>query len=285
MSRRHNVCRDELARPYDPAWTRFADSEYLRGVLIRIEATPNGWRTDPEADDLVRYVGHRFAQLAIKHGFSPDDAMTAGFDALCSPAVRYGFDPWGVVVAAVTTTFRAWQFAEEALTSIETARRGNLAGCRAERFSEREVPVWERDPNFAVGLYTTPEPVDGPPIHKQAEVLAKLFVGHGWPAEQVIPAIEIVLRKLADAGSRPTTYEALRRQRHWRALTGLPASSWTGLLRVLLGTTRGRDLTDQSQGVLLRLALGDTLTHLMDDPMLNLMIAAASPNRKETCCG
>ena len=54
---------------------RFRDSEYLRAVLVRLCDTPDGWRTDPEADELIAYAGHRFTQLARKHGLQPDDAM------------------------------------------------------------------------------------------------------------------------------------------------------------------------------------------------------------------
>lgn len=287
MSRRHDhhthpdaARSNSVLAPFDPAWQRFADPECLRAVLIRIHNTPNGWNTDPDATDLVMWAGHRFAGLAAKHGLQAEDAMSAAFEAMRNPAARYGFDPWGVIVTAVATTLRAWQFADEALTSVETARRGNLSGCRAERFSERDLPVWERDPAFAVGFEHDQPAFDGPTVREQAERVADLFEAAGWDdRDQVTTAVEIVMRKLADHGCRPAALEALRRTRRWRAFTGLDARSWTGLVRILLGVPQGRDLTDTSRGVLLRLALGETLAHLAADEQLSAAIAAAKPAR------
>ena len=189
-----------------------------------------------------------------------------------------------MIVTAVATTFRAWQFADEALTSIDTARRGGLSGCRAERFCERDLPIWEHNPAFAVGF---PDEVAGESesdapasIPEQAHAIAALFVGCGWPHAATVVAIEVVLRKLADAGSRPSAYEALRRERRWRAITGLPATSWTALLRLLLGTPGG-ELTNPGKGVLLRLALGETITHLCGDEMLIGAVAQAAPAVEE----
>jgi hypothetical protein len=93
------------------------------------------------------------------------------------PTVRYGQDPWGVIVTAVATTFRAWQFGDEALTSVDIARRGGLTGCRAERFSERDLPVWKHDPNLAVPFDDIlDQPGDaGPTVYEQAQDVTALF--------------------------------------------------------------------------------------------------------------
>jgi hypothetical protein len=263
----------------DPRWDRFGDSEYLRGVLIRICATPDGWCTDPEADDLIRFAAARFTQLAVKHGLSPEDGMGVVFEAMRSPSVRYGQDPWGVIVHAVVTTMRAWQFADETLTSIDTARRGGLSGCRAERFSERDQDGWDRDPALAVDddLLGDESSEVGLSIPEQAIELAGLFTMWGWPGAATVTAIEIVLRKLADAGSRPTAFEALRRERRWRAITGLPAYSWMGVLRVVLGSPTGSAVSNSGKGVLLRLALDESLEALASDPVLTAMIRQATP--------
>jgi len=172
-----------LAVSLDSDLCPFADSEYLRRVLIRICNTDDGWNTDPEAEPLITYAADRFAQLAVKHHLEPADAMAACFEAMRNPSVRYGIDPWGVIVTAVATTFRAWQFADEALTSIDTARRGGLSGCRAERFCERDLPVWEHNPAFAIDF---PDTLDGEPesdapasIPEQAHAIAALFTTHG----------------------------------------------------------------------------------------------------------
>ena len=268
--------------PVDPAWSVFQDSEYLRRTLIRICSVEDGWRTDPEADDLVCFAADRFAQLAVKHGLEAADAMSAAFEAMRHPSVRYGQDPWGVIVTAVATTLRAWQFADEALTGIDTARRGGLTGCRAERFSERDLPRWEHDPNLAVGFNDTldqPDPT-GPSLHEQADDIAALFHLCGWPAEQTRIGVEVVLRKLADTGSRPAAYEALRRNRQWRAVTGLPAGAWTALLRLLLGSPNpGAAHTRKGRGILLLLALGETTADLAGDTDLATTIRATAPAR------
>jgi len=274
---------------------RFHDSETLRAALIRICNTPDGWRTDPEADELICYAAERFTQMAIKHGLAPEDAMSAVFEALRSPAVRFGMDPWGVVVTAVATTFRAWQFADEALTSIDTARRGGLSGCRADRFGEREQHSWQDDLAMSVDFIddlmerldgfdeadecADSEEPDPTPIWEQALDLADWLARLGWPRVNTLIAVEIVLRKLADAGSRPTCYEALRRERRWRAISGLPATSWTALLRLLLGTP-GDDVTPLGKGILLRQALGESLEHLAGDKDLIKTASQAAPLRK-----
>jgi hypothetical protein len=72
----------------------------------------------------------------------------------------------------------------------------------------------------------------------------------------------------------------LRRERRWRAISGLPATSWTGLLRLLLGTP-GDATTRIGQGVLLRWALGETITHLAGDKKLREAIAQAAPKARQ----
>jgi hypothetical protein len=245
----------------------------------------DAWRRDPEANELMLFAIERFGRLAVKHGLDADDGGSAAFEAMRNPSVIFGHDPWGVIVHAVNTTLVAWQFADEALCSAETARRGGLSGRRAERLSERDAAAWERHPAFA----TTDDPdhddggLDGArgagrSIREQAEALAGLFHSRGWPFEATLVAIEVVLCRLAEAGSRPAAYEQLRRERRWRAITGLPAASWTGLLRVLLGSPSDpRGLTAGGQGVLLRLALGQDMAELARDPELGALIDKARP--------
>ena len=263
----------------DPAdSTRFRESEDLRRVLLRICGTEDGWRTDPDAEPLLRYAADRFTHLAAKHGLEAEDALSAVFEVMRTPSVRYGRDPWAVVVTGVATMFRAWQFADEALTSLETARRGGLSGCCAERFSDRDVPIWELDPHLAVDLRDEPVPVAGPSIPDQARQITSLFTPHGWPPASTVVAVEVILRKLADAGSRPSAYEALRRDRRWRAVTGLPADAWTCLLRLILGTP-GQDVTNLGKGILMRIALGETGAHLRSDQELAQTIKVSAPGR------
>ncbi len=270
---------------FDPAWERFADSEYLRQVLLRIGSTQDGWRTDPEADDLVRYAADRFARLARKHGLEEADAMSVAFEALRSPTVRFtADDPWAVVVRAVATTMRAWQFADEALTSLDTARRGGLSGRRAERMSERDVACVDCDPVWIQP--GVPEPDDGwegPGVYEQAVRIARLLNRGGWPFESALLGVDVVLRKLAETGSRPACYEALRREARWRAMAGIPAPAWTGLLRLLLGVpSPDKALTPQGEGLLLRIALGEDVEA---DPQVAADVRALWPRDAEGVCG
>jgi hypothetical protein len=262
--------------------SRFADSEYLRHVLMRLHIKgADAWRTDPEADELIRYAIDRFAQLARKHGLEPDDAGSAAFEAMRNPSVFFGDDPWGVIVHAVTTTIEAWEFADEALCSIETARRGGLSGVTPERFSDRETPVWEYDHNFTVTDDQHREPWTGPSIAGQAEEIALLFAEHGWPLEATATAVEVILRRLAASGSRPAAYEALRKDKKWRAITDLPATSWTGLLRLLLGNPADPSgITSKGRGILLRLALGEDIDDLAHDKQLVGGIRLVTPGKQ-----
>ena len=255
--------------------SRFADSEYLRHVLMRLHIKGNdAWRHDPEADELIRYTIERFAQLARKHGLDPDDAGSAAFEAMRNPSVFLGGDPWGIIVHAVVTTLRACQFANEAICSVETARRGGLSGICPERFSDRETPIWEYDPHFSVNHHDDQDdgeccPWSGPSLGEQAEEIALLFAEQGWPLEATRAAVEVILHRLAQAGSRPACYEQLRRDKKWRAITDLPATSWTGLLRLLLGTPGDpRGITNKGRGILLRLALGEQIDDLAGDKEL-----------------
>jgi len=290
---------------------RFADSEYLRRVLIRVCNNPLGWQTDLEAEPLIVYAASRFTKLAVKHGLEPTDALAACFEAMRLPAVRFGDDPWGVITTAVATTFRATQFADEALVSVDTARRGGLSGHRVELFSEKDVPIWEHDPGFACylpdSLGEQPERhlPDQPPyrrvvdggdvvlagadhgeagwsIVEQAELLAGLFAEHGWDKAVVVVAIDSVMRLLAEYETRRQAYEALRRParaKYWRLFTGLSARSWTGLLRILLGTPGAPG--SQGNGLLWRVAVGETISQLGDDQLLVAAIVEASPDSRD----
>jgi len=241
----------------------------------------DAWRTDPEAEELLRFAIDRFADLARKHGLDPDDGGSAAFEAMRNPSVIFGDDPWAIIVHAVNTTLAAWEFADQALCSAETARRGGLTGCTPERFSDRETELWEYHPAFATTDEDDgPEPV-GLSIADQAEAIALLFAEYGWPLESTLTAVEVILRRLAQAGSRPAAYEQLRRDKRWRAITDMPPESWTGLLRLLLGTpTDLAGVTAKGRGILLRLALGETIDDLAADETLGNGIKLVTPGKR-----
>jgi|GEM_PF-193246 len=243
--------------------SRFADSEYLRGVLIHLhnEGT-DSWRTNPVANDLLEYLIDRFATLARKYGLEPDDGGSAAWEAIRQPSICTANDPWGQIVNSVQTTIRANHFANNALCSEQTARAGGLENFWAERFSDRETPVWQYHRAFVSEDYRD-DPNAG--IHYRAADIAAMFIDLGWP-QSTYQAIAVVLHKLADTGSRASAYEALRRDYHMQVLVELPRRAWTTLLRLLLGNPRDRhDVTDRGKGILLRLALGEAMLDLDGD--------------------
>ena len=264
--------------------SRFADSEYLRQVLMRLHVKGgDAWRTDPEANELMLFAIERFGRLAEKHGLEPDDGGSAAFEAMRNPSVIFGDDPWGIIVRAVNTTLAAWEFANDALCSVDTARRGGLSGCRAERFSDRENPLWEYHPAFATIDDSDDDLAEdaGPSIMEQAETIALLLNEHGWPLETATVATEIILFGLADAGSRPAAYERLRREKRPCVMTNLASANWTALLRLLLGDPSDwAGISNRGKGILLRLALDEPVDDLARDPELIRRIRQAAPGPK-----
>jgi hypothetical protein len=260
----------------------FADSEYLRHVLMRLHAKgDDAWRTDPEANELMIFAIERFGRLAEKHGLEADDGGSAAFEAMRNPSVIFGDDPWGIIVHAVNTTLAAWEFANDALCSLETARRGGLSGCCAERFSDRENELWEYHPAFAVtdnDDEDEPAEEDGPSITEQTETIVLLLNEYGWPLETAAIATEIILFGLADTGSRPAAYERLRREKRWCVMTNLAPATWTALLRLLLGDPSDwAGISNKGKGILLRLALEEDVDDLARDPELVGRIRLAAP--------
>ncbi|MDR2373269.1 MAG: hypothetical protein LBD77_04060 [Bifidobacteriaceae bacterium] len=255
-------------------------------MLIRLHAAgPDGWRLDREAEELMSHMAARFAALAAKHGLEAADGASAAFEAMVNPSVLTGRDPWAVIVRAVATSLRAWQFADEALCSIDTARRGGLSGRRVERFSERDDNVWDNHPALAV---TDADALEGEgaaglggpgwDVPGLARELARVLGPLGWPAEETFTACEIVLRRLGEAGSRPACYEQLRRDGRALGLSGLPAGSWTGLLRLVLGAPGDKKaLTGRGKGMLLRVALGESAESVAADPGFAAAARKAAP--------
>jgi hypothetical protein len=143
---------------------------------------------------------------------------------------------------------------------------------------EREEIPPDCDPVWA---WAAPEPTggwDGPSLYQQALRIATLLHRHGWPLDSALLCVEVILRRLADAGSRPSAYEALRRDRRWRSAAGIPADSWTGLLRLLLGSpSEAVAMTDQGKGLLLRIALDEDVEA---DPSVATAIADIAPDRR-----
>jgi hypothetical protein len=272
----------------------YTTGEGLRALLARLHAEgPGAWRTDPTAAKLMAYAADKYAALARKHGLDPWEAAGAAFDVMRTRSAREADDPWGVVTHAVRITCIAEERAQGLLCSTHQARRPHYSVFHdAERLSDRENPLDDYHPAFHI---TDPHPDDEHDengsvreVVEPAGVVtsasgavedAIAFVTVlGWPAQTARAAVEHVCHALARAGSRQSAFEVLRRDKHSRALLDLPGSSWTALLRALLGNPApGVAATSAGRGILLRLLIGETLPVLLHDDDLVLTVSLAAP--------
>lgn len=262
----------------------FRTSEGLRALLEHL--AEHGWRNNPQAKELLEFAAERFAPLARKHGLDVWEAASAAFDVMRTPAARKAADPWAVVTHAVRITCIYEERAQGLLCSVHQARRAHISAHHdPERFSDRETPLYEYHPAFQL---TDPHHHDQQgDVDVDASVQAavadatRLFVLLGWPEASARAGVDHVTNALARIGSRRGTYEALRRDKHARALLDLPAPAWTCLLRVLLGHPEpAYATTTAGRGILLRLLLGESLADLLGDDALVASIVRATPGRE-----
>jgi hypothetical protein len=219
----------------------FRTGEGLRALLTRLHAQGAGaWRRDPVAAELMAFTAEKYAALARKHGLDAWEAAGAAFDVMRTRAARTAIDPWAVVTHAVRITCIAEQRAQGLLCSTHQARRPQVSRFHdPERFSERENLLADYHPAFHVHDHhpdQQPDHEDTGLVSALVEDAVALFALLGWPEGTAAAAVGHVCDALARLGSRASAYEALRRDRHARALLDVPAVSWTGLLRVLLGS-------------------------------------------------
>ena len=246
------------------------------------------WRNDPVAAELMQHSADKYAALARKHGLDPWEAAAAAFEAMRAPSVRRADDPWAVITRAVQITCIAENRANGLLCSVHQARRPRYSSFHdAERFSDRENPLTDYHPAFRAEPFANDDgdgdddrgEVSGSTgVESAVEDTIALLCWYGWEPEVARAAVECICARLAESASRAGAYEALRRDRHARALLDLPAPSWYRLLRIILGTP---DLhlagTNAGRGVLLRLLIGDSLRHLLNDADLKVAIKIAAP--------
>lgn len=263
----------------------FRTSEGLRALLNRLHrAGARSWRSDPVAGELLAFAAEKYAALARKHGLDPWEAAGAAFDVMRTRAARSAADPWAVITHAVRITCIAEERAQGLLCSTHQARRPQVSHFHdPERFSDRENALADYHPAFHTH---DKHPGEDTSTAETASVLVAirdaimLFSLLGWPEGTARAAITHVCESLARLGSRSTAYEALRRDRHARALLDVPGPSWTALLRVLLGSGDGAySATRRGQGILLRLLIGHDLTDLLADEELVAVIVLAAPGR------
>lgn len=270
----------------------YTTAEGLRALLTRLhEEGPDAWRTDPTAAKLMAYAADKYAALARKHDLDRWEAVSAAFEVMRTRSAREASDPWAVVTHAVRITCIAEERAQGLLCSTHQARRPHYSVFHdAERLSDRENPLDDYHPAFHI---TDPLPDDEHGDEREAaaesagaqtsasraveDAIAFVTV-LGWPAQTARAAVEHVCHALARAGSRQSAFEVLRRDQHSRALLDLPGSSWTALLRALLGNPApGIAATSAGRGILLRLLIGETLPVLLHDDDLVLTVSLAAP--------
>lgn len=270
---------------------RFEDSEALRALLNRLhDAGRSAWRDDPEAAALMRHAADKYAALARKHGLDPWEAASAAFEAMRGAATRRAEDPWAVVTRAVQVTCIGEERGNGLLCSVHQARRPRYSVFHdAERFSDRENPLSEYHPAFHVDPFTAQEDEEAPAsepvttVASAVEDTIALFSLLGWEPETARAAVEYVTSRLAEAPSRASAFEGLRRDRQARALLDLPGASWTALLRIVLGTPDSSLAhTNAGRGVLLRLLIGEPLRALLMDDDLVLAAGLAAPGMERT---
>jgi hypothetical protein len=265
---------------------QFATSEGLRSVLTRIhDHGPEAWRTDPDAEGLMRFVIDRYRPLAASHHCSPEDAALPAFEAMRTDAVRRAKDPWAVVTRAVQLSLMAEQIGGDLLCSPSRSWRSSMRGWpRVARFCDTMIDGIEVPPGSP--LYgplraaTKRTAVDAPTEALEAcDMAVALFVALGWPHGVIRTAVEMVADRLIACGSRPTAHAYLRRDRSALAVLDIDRKCWASLLRLLLGNpSEDARHTTAGRGLLLRFLIGEPLVACLDDELLVAEISAAAPH-------
>ncbi|HBU03684.1 MAG TPA: hypothetical protein DEA70_04280 [Acidimicrobiaceae bacterium] len=270
----------------------FTTGEGLRALLNRLaEGGEDAWVHDPVARDLMEFAADKYRALARKHRLDTWEAVTAAFDAMQYRSTREANDPWAIIAHAVRITCVYEERAQGLLCSVHQARRAHVSAFHdPERFSERDTALADYHPAF----HTTdlrPSDLEPEPRDSLGSAQACMSAGSAaedaiamlclldWPTDTARAAVEHVCGALMKAGTRQSAYEALRRDRHARALLDLPRRSWAALLKALLGNPHPAYVaTSSGRGILLRLLLGETLDLLLRDDDLILALALAAPS-------
>ncbi|WP_147106559.1 hypothetical protein [Nesterenkonia populi] len=264
----------------------FQSSAGLRALLRRLHHTgPGAWENDAEAAQLMAFTAEKYAALARKHGLDPWEAASAAFDVMRSRSTREAADPWAVVTHAVRITCIAEERAQGLLCSVHQARRPHISAFHDPvRFSDRETPLTDYHPAFHT---TDHEPEDAEDTADGSVVTAartavedaiELFTLLDWHPRTARAGIEHICSALTRTSSRQAAYEALRRDKHARAVLDIPSESWTAMLKALLGhPDAAYAATNAGRGVLLRLLIGESLPMLLRDEDLVMLIAFTAP--------
>lgn len=263
--------QDQAEQPQDDA-PAFAGAEGLRALLTRLhQAGPGAWHRDREVRALIEFSVSKYRRLAIKWDRDPSEAGHAAFIAMQGEWIRRADDPWGAVTIAVQRTLRAEATAERLMISTDKARRREQAEFpRPVRASEHEEFLYDilAEPGIPDG--TDPAETDSPSARQAALLLTAL----GWPADVAEGAVDYVTDRLSDIGDRRRAFDSLRRDRSIPAHLDITPTTWTRLLRLLLGAP-GQPGRAMRRGILIRLLLGESPAELLADDELVLEGIAA----------
>lgn len=270
----------------------FATAEGLRHLLQRLHDLDSvgywSWRTDPEAERLMRFTMRKYRWLAINHSCEPEDSAYAAFDAMRTRAVRTAEDPWAVVTRAVQVSLIAEERANGLLCSNPQARRHVMWGRHdARRFCEYENDVLEYHPAMRapaqVGI------VDDRPVPKLGEekpttpaeatdMVIELFVALGWPENTATCAVDYICSRLAESKNRPAAHSLLRRDETGRAALDLDRRSWATLLRLVLGCPEPEYRhTRAGHGLLTLFLCGYEIKEFLEDDGLVREVSKTAP--------
>ena len=221
----------------------FSTSEGLRALLIRLhEGGEDAWVHDPVARDLMEFAADKYRALARKHKLDTWEAVAAAFDAMQYRSTREANDPWAIITHAVRITCVYEERAQGLLCSVHQARRAHVSAFHdPERFSERDTALTDYHPAFH-STDSLPSDFETEPREGVGSAQACMSAGSAaedaiamlclldWPPDAARASVEHVCGALMRAGTRQSAFEALRRDRHARALLDLPHRSWTCLL-------------------------------------------------------
>lgn len=257
----------------------FKTAEGLRELLWRLQFREADWH-GLEMRALLEFTMEKYAALAAKYGYEPEEVASAAFEILVSRPELESDDPWGMLTRALHLTFIYRHRADGLLCSTDTARRGELASFHdPDRFCDHD-PQWHTYLHaLHVGVHTpanSDEQVPGkyaapngrPTSALQArEDAVNVFITLGWPPDVARSGVEYVCARLEQSGNRPRAHEYLRRDRFALSYLDVDQRHWLAMLRVLLGhLDPDRQNTNAGRGVLLLLVLGFTADDIVQMP-------------------
>lgn len=260
----------------------FETSEGLRALLTRLaDAGPGSWRHDVEAHELAKFTARKYARLSRKYGLDRWEAVTAAFEAMRKPGTARADNPWAVVTEAVRLACIYEQRGQGLLCSVDKARKAEVSAHHdAERFADRDQALLEWNPVFHI-IDPRLEHRDDElpePVTVAVEQAVTLFVLLGWPVSTARGVIDYVCENLARLGNRVSAVDALRRDRHARAMLDISKKPWNTAVKVLLGNPNpAYAATQAGRGLLMRLVIGETLVELLADDEVVRHVTEAAP--------